>query len=147
MKIFLILILFSSLYSIDEIKYSIVVGALSRVTDSFSVRFNKKEGIKAEYEQLRNDFDISQKRKGKKLYNLTCEELGLPSLKTLFKQFDKIKFPNETNWTIEGLFDVPTWNLYVDDKHYYSNGRTEFLEDFSNIVNLTNIKRYCISKY
>ena len=49
MKIFLLLILFTSLYSIDEIKYLLARGFLGRFIDRFSVRFNRFEGIQAEY--------------------------------------------------------------------------------------------------
>ena len=148
MKIFLLLILFTSLYSIDEIKYLLARGFLGRFIDRFSVTFNRYEGIQAEYEKApnRNDFE-EEELKVKKIYNLTCEELDLPPLKELFKLFNKIDFPNETNWMDTKLFDVPIWHLYVDGKDYHSNRGTEFLRDFSDIVNLTNIKEYCINRY
>ena len=150
-KIFILFVLFTSLCSIDEIKYVLNRGFLGRSMDRFLVRFNRQEGIQAEYEETpipgRNDFEEERKRIGKKLYNLTCEELGLPSLKELFKLFNKIDFPNETDWMDTGLFDVPVWYLYVDDKDYHSNVGTKFLEEFSNIVNLTNIRQYCVSRY
>ena len=149
MKNFLLLILFTSFYSIDEIKYSLTTGFLGRFIDRFSVRFNKYEGIQAEYEEapIPISVDFEEEPKGKKVYNLTCEDLGLPSLKELFKLFNKIDFPNETNWVDTKTFDVPIWHLYVDDKDYHSNRGTKFLEEFSNIVNLTNIRRYCASRY
>ena len=148
MKIFLLLALFTSLYSIDEIKYLLARGFLGRFIDRFSVTFNRYEGIQAEYEKApnRNDFE-EEELKVKKIYNLTCEELDLPQLKELFKLFNKIDFPNETNWMDTKLFDVPIWHLYVDGKDYHSNRGTEFLAEFSYIVNLTNIKEYCIKRY
>ena len=148
MKIFLLLALFTSLYSIDEIKYLLARGFLGRFIDRFSVTFNRYEGIQAEYEKApnRNDFE-EEELKVKKIYNLTCEELDLPPLKELFKLFNKIDFPNETNWMDTKLYDIPIWHLYVDGKDYHSNRGTEFLADFSYIVNLTNIKEYCIKRY
>ena len=148
-KIFLLLILFTSLYSIDEIKYLLARGFLGRFIDRFSVTFNRYEGIQAEYVKgpKINDFNDEQKNEGTKIYKLTCEELGLPPLKELFKLFNKIDFPNETNWMDTKLYDVPIWHLYVDGKDYHSNRGTEFLTEFSYIVNLTNIKEYCIKRY
>ena len=144
-KIILIFALLSSFNSIDEIKYSINRGFLGRLIDTFSVTFNRISGIQAEYSEA-NSFNIEES-KGKKIYNLTTEELGLPSLKELFKLFNKIDFPEETDWMQPKLFDVPIWYLYVDDKDYHSNRGTEFLEEFAYIVNLTNIKKYCKDNY
>ena len=140
-KIVLIFAVFSSFNSIDEIKYSFY----KRFIESFSVTFNKISGIQAEY--LKIHFFDEGISKGTKIYNLTTEELGLPSLKELFKLFNKIDFPEETDWTDESLVDVPFWNLYVDEKRYYSNVGTEFLEEFDNIVNLNNIYEYCKKNY
>ena len=137
--------LFSSFNSIDEIRYAINRGFLGRLIDTFSVTFNRFSGIQAEYSEV-NSFNIEESKE-KKIYNLTTEELGLPSLKELFKLFNKIDFPEETNWMQTKLYDVPIWHLYVDDKDYYSNRRTEFLEEFDYIVNLTNIKEYCKNNY
>ena len=96
-KIFLIFGLFSALNSIDQIIYRLPRGFLGRLIDSFSVTFNRITGIQAEYLEARNQ-DPELEPKGKKIYNLTTDDLNLPSLKELFKLFNKIKFPNETNW-------------------------------------------------
>ena len=141
-KILLIFCLFSSLNSIDEITYRLSRGFLGRLIDSFSVKFNRFSGIQAEYLEARNP-----ESKGNKVYNLTTEDLNLPSLKELFKLFNKIKFPNETNWMDTKLFDVPIWHLIVDDKDYHSNRGTDFLREFADLVNLTNIKEYCKNNY
>ena len=144
MKIFLVLALFSSFYSIDEITYHKKIGGyIRRFSDEFKVTFNRYSGIKAEY--LLPPYRIHSK--GRKYYNLTCEELGLPSLKELFKLFDKINFPEETNWKDSRFFDLPFWHLYVDKKDYYSNGRPDFLKRFDEIVNIKKIKEYCKKKY
>ncbi len=71
----------------------------------------------------------------------------MPPLKELFKLFNKIKFPEETNWMDTKLFDVPIWHLIVDDKDYYSNRGTDFLTKFLDLVNITNIKEYCKDRY
>ena len=149
--IFLILILFSSLNSIDQIEYYLSRRFIGRLIDSFSVKFNRFTGIYAEYLEARNNLNEEEEEeeepKGLKTYNITTDELGLPPLKELFKLFNKINFPNETDWMHKRLFDVPVWHLIVDDKDYYSNRGTEFLEKFDEIVNITNIKEYCISRY
>ena len=145
-KIFLIFCIFSTLNSIDQITYRLPRGFLGRLIDSFSVTFNRVTGIQAEYLEARNQ-DPELEPKGKKIYNLTTDDLNLPSLKELFKLFNKIKFPNETNWMDTKLYDVPIWHLIVDDKDYHSNRGTDFLREFSEIVNLTNIKEYCKNNY
>ena len=145
-KIFLIFCIFSTLNSIDQITYRLPRGFLGRLIDSFSVTFNRITGIQAEYLEARNQ-DPELEPKGKKVYNLTTDDLNLPSLKELFKLFNKIKFPNETNWMDTKIYDVPIWHLIVDDKDYHSNRGTDFLREFSEIVNLTNIKEYCKNNY
>ena len=147
LKILFIFLLFSTFNSYEEIQYSIVTGLLGPVHDSFSVTFNKNNGIKAQYEKVGSFGEDDYKPKGKKEFNLTNEELGLPNMKELFKLFDKIDFPEKTDWTDNGLFDVPVWNLIVDGKKYYSNVGTEFMSKFKEIVNLNEIKSYCVNLY
>ena len=148
LKILFIFLLFSTFSSYEEIEYRISTGFISKVFDSFSVTFNRNNGIKAEYEKIGTlEEDINYKPKGKKLYNLTNEELGLPSMKELFKLFDKIDFPEKTDWTDNGLFDVSVWQLIVDGKKYHSNVGTEFLSKFKEIVNVNEIKSYCSKLY
>ena len=52
LKILFIFLLFSTFNSYEEIQYSIVTGLLGPVHDSFSVTFNKNNGIKAQYEKV-----------------------------------------------------------------------------------------------
>ena len=149
MKIFIIFLLFFSLNCIEEIEYRIVHRIIARVLDKFSVKFNKTTGITAEYEEytsIDEPFETPAS-KGIKLYNLTSEDLGLPSLKDLFKLFNKISFPEETNWVDRQLFDIPVWHLKVDGKDYYSNVGTEFKAKFNEIVNINNIMKYCKDNY
>ena len=147
-KIFLIFLLFSLFYSIDEIEYRRVTAFIGRILNIFSLKFNRINGITAEYEEMEKDIiSIDNISKGKKIYNFTTEELGLPNLKELFKQFNKINFPNETNWVDKQLFDVPYWHLIVDGKDYYSNVDTEFMDKFVDITNLYDIMDYCKKNY
>ena len=138
--ILIIFILFLSIKSIEQIEYRLSRGFLGRFIDSFSVKFNRLTGIQAQYSEERNN------TRRKETYNITNVELGLPPLKELFKLFNKINFPNETNWT-QKIMDVPIWHLIVDEKDYYSNIETEFLDKFNDIINLTNIKEYCKKRY
>ena len=150
MKIFLIFFLFSLFNSIDEIEYRKENGLLARVSSSFSVKFKRIEGIRAEYEEtgsLIDDINNIAKPKGKKVFNLTTEELGLPSLKELFKKLNKIYFPEKTDWSDKFLLDVPYWHLIVDGKDYYSNKGTDFLSEFQKIINISDITSYCKKKY
>ena len=146
-KIFFIFLLFSSLNSIEEIEYRIVHAFIGKIRDRFSVKFNRLNGIKAEYEEMENNYDKGNISKGKKIYNITNEELGLPNMKELFKLFNKINFPNETNWVDKRLLDVPYWHLIVDGKDYFSNVGTEFMSKFQEIVNVYNIMDYCKENY
>ena len=149
MKIIIIFLLFFSLNSIEQIEYRIVHHIIGRIIDIFSVKFNKTTGITAEYEEYEGMDETLERpaSKGKKVYNLTSEDLGLPSLKDLFKLFNKISFPEETNWVDKLLFDIPIWHLIVDGKDYYSNVGTEFESQFNKIVNVYNIMTYCKDNY
>ena len=147
LKLIFIFLLFSTFNSIEEIEYRIVHAFIGRVLDRFSVKFNKINGIKAEYEEMEENHDNGNISKGKKIYNITTEELGLPTIKELFKLFDKIDFPEETNWNDRNLFDVPIWHLIVDGKDYHSNVGTEFMSKFQEIVNIYDIMTYCKENY
>ena len=149
MKIFIIFLLFFSLNCIEEIEYRIEYHLFGRVLDKFSVKFNKTTGITAEYEEytsIDEPFETPAS-KGIKLYNLTSEVLGLPSLKDLFKLFNKISFPERKNWVDRLLCDAPIWHLIVDGNDYYSNDGTEFKDKFNEIVNINNIMKYCKDNY
>ena len=146
-RIIFIFFLSSLINSLDEIEYKITHNYIGKIVDKFSVKFNRIKGIKAEYEEMEDRDDYEVVSKGKKIYNLTCDELNLPNLKELFKQFNKIKFPNETNWVNNLLCDGPIWHLIVDGKDYYSNENTDFMNAFKDITNLYDILDYCKEKY
>ena len=143
-QIFIICLMFSSFSSIEEIEYRIIHHFIGKVLDIFSVKFNRLTGIKAEYEEMEDFEDIS---KGKKYYNLTNEDFNFPSMKELFKLFNKIDFPNETNWVDNELYDVPIWHLIVDGKDYHSNVGTYFMDKFQEIIKIYDIMKYCKDNY
>ena len=148
MNLVLIFLLFSSLNCLDEIEYRITRGFIGRILDRFSLKLNRLNGITAEYEAMQSGPEVPiNQSKGKKKYNLTTEELGLPTLKELFKLFSKIDFPEETDWSYHRLFDVPFWHLLVDGKDYYSNFGAEFMTKFQEIIDLYTIKDYIVKKY
>ena len=149
MKVFLLFFLFLSLNSIEVIEYKMINHFLGQVIDIFSVKFNRNKGITAEYEEMEEEdyVDYHVSSKGKQNYNITNEEFGLPPMKALFKLFNNIKFPNETNWVNNHLCDIPYWHLIVDGKDYFSNVGTEYFDKFKKIVNLNDIKEYCKDNY
>ena len=146
-KIIFLIFLFSLFNALDEIEYNIAHTYVVKARSSFSIKFNRLNGIKAEYEEMEENDDYEIISKGKKIYNLTSDELGLPNLKELFKLFNKINFPNETDWIDTTICDGPIWHLIVDGKDYYSNVDTEFMDKFVDITNLYDIMDYCKENY
>ena len=84
---------------------------------------------------------------GLKIFELTNEELGLKNNKELFKNFDKIKFPEETEFINSMFFNFPEWHIIVDGKDYKSNVKTEFYNDFNDLVNIKEVRDYIINLY
>ena len=122
---------------------------LTHTKSKFSVKFNKKDGIQARLHDIKEayyeNYSIYEDYK-LKIYNLTNEELGIMPMKELFKNFNKINFPNETDWA-EMIFDVFDWHLIVDGKDYYSNVRTEFYDKFDDLVDINHIREYVENLY
>ena len=143
-KFLLLLLLISFIESFEEIEYRKINGYLGRILENFAIKFNRiNNEIKAEYEETIYDFDnIEYKSKGRKTFNLTNEELGLPSMKALFKKFNKIIFPDETDWIDHYSPDYPSWALLIDGKLYYTNYETDFIRKFQEIINIHNINEY-----
>ena len=143
-KFLLLFLIISFIESLEEIEYRKINGYLGRVLENFAIKFNRiNDEIKAEYEETIYDFDnIEYKSKGRKTFNLTNEELGLPSMKKLFKQFNKINFPDETDWIDHYSPDYPTWTLIIDGKLYYTNYETDFIEQFQEVVNIHKLNEY-----
>lgn len=82
-----------------------------------------------------------------KSFKFTTEELGLLSLKELFKNFDKIVFPKETKFTSALYPDFPIWHIIVDGKDYESNVDTDFYEKFDGLVNVKKLVEYVETQY
>ncbi len=143
-KLLLLLLLNSFIESFEEIEYRKINGFLGRILENLALKFNRiNNEIKAEYEEIIYDFDnIEYKSKGRKTFNLTNEELELPPMKTLFKKFNKINFPDETDWIDYYSPDYPTWTLKIDGKLYYTNYETDFIELFQEVININNIIEY-----
>ena len=152
-KIFLFILSLSSIISLNNLNeieyYSERFYRLTHTKSIFSVKFNKKEGIQAKLHDIKEayyeNYSIFEDYK-LKIYNFTNEELGIMPMKELFKNFNKINFPDETDWA-EMIFDVFDWHLIVDGKDYYSNVRTEFYDDFDNLVNINHIREYVEKLY
>ena len=137
----------------NEIEYiSDVFYRWSHTFSKFSVKFNRLNGIQVSFHEtipiLEKDslevIDIINY--GLKIYNLTNEELGIMQMKELFKNFNKITFPENTDCSAD-IQDVPFWHLIVDGKDYYSNIMTDFLEKIDNLVHLEEIREYVKKLY
>ena len=152
-QIFLFILSLSSIISLNNFNeieyYTERFYRLTHTKSKFSVKFNKKEGIQAKLHDIKEayyeNYTIFEDYK-LKIYNFTNEELGIMPMKELFKNFNKINFPNETDWS-EMIFDVFDWHLIVDGKDYYSNVRTEFYDDFDKLVNINHIREYVEKLY
>ena len=148
----IILFYITSLNNYNELKYyTNIYYRLTHINSNFSVIFNKKNGIQVEFHEIKEiyyenspDVDIIDYKLKK--YNLTNEELGIMSMKELFKNFNKISFPNKTDCR-EPITDIPIWHLIVDGKDYYGNLRTIFLDEFDDLVKLENIREYVEKLY
>ena len=152
-QIFLFILSLSSIISLNNFNeieyYTERFYRLTHTKSKFSVKFSKKEGIQAKLHDIKEayyeNYTIFEDYK-LKIYNFTNEELGIMPMKELFKNFNKINFPNETDWS-EMIFDVFDWHLIVDGKDYYSNVRTEFYDDFDKLVNINHIREYVEKLY
>ena len=91
---------------------------------------------------MEENHDNSNISKRNKLYNISTEELGLPSMKELFNLFYKKEFQEEANSNNRNLNDALIWHLIVNGKDYHSKCGTEFMSGFQEIVNI-----YCKENY
>ena len=156
--LFLIILLFSfSLAKIKEIEYrQKIVSKYDKSFSLFSLKLNKETGIQAQYQEGVAKYEIDPETlslvdktglEGLKTFELTNEELGLKPIKELFKNFDKIEFPEKTDFRNSLYADFPTWHLIVDGKDYQSNINTEFYDRFIELVNVKEIEDYVFKKY
>ena len=120
------------------------------------IKFDRKTGIIAKYQRALPKYEINEETleleditgdEGLKIFELTNEELGLKQNKELFKNFDKIEFPEETDFINTKIFGYPEWHLIVDGKDYKSNVKPEFYNEFNDLVNIKEVRDYVINLY
>ena len=145
--------LINSIEDYNEIIYKIQVNhKLLYTSRLFLVKFNKINGIQVQFYEkrpiykLKTNYILYLWDRGLKTYNLTNEELGIMPIKELFKNFNEIIFPNNTDFTNNNI-DTPIWHLIVDGKDYYSNINTYFYDKINYLVNFENIEKFCKKKY
>ena len=149
---FILLILSLSLIkssnNYNEIEYiSNIYYRMSNTFSKFSVKFNKNNGIQANFHETKpiyygDSLDVMNIIDYKpKTYNFTNEELGIMPMKELFKNFNKITFPEENDCS-RCPTDIPFWHLLIDGKDYYANKATDYTEKVDNLVHLDNIRDY-----
>ena len=123
---------------------------------SFKFSKTEKNIIKAQYQKAKAKFEIDPNtfsfvdktgNDGLKNFDLKYEELGFAKDEDLFKKFDEIVFPEETDFRTAQFPDFPIWHIIVDGKDYQGNVNTEFYDKFNNIVNIKKIEEYVINKY
>ena len=158
--LFLLCLTFSFINSIEriqEIEYmEKIYSKYSKYFTYFSIKFNRKTGIVAKYQRAIPKYELDEETleiidltgdEGLKTFELTNEELGLKDNKELFKSFDKIVFPEETDFINSMLFGLPDWHLIVDGKDYKLNVKTEFYNVFNDLVNIKEVRDYIINLY
>ena len=141
----------------NEIEYrQRIVSKYDKSFTLFSIKFKRDSGISADYQKGKLEYEIdpetmSLKEKVTnsqlKSYKFSNQELGLMEAKELFKNFDKIEFPEETDFTTALYPDFPIWHIIVDGKDYQSNVDTEFSRKLDDLINIRKIKEYVINKF
>ena len=141
----------------NEIEYrQRIVSKYDKSFTLFSIKFKRDSGISADYQKGKLEYEIdpetmSLKEKVTnsqlKSFKFSNQELGLMEAKELFKNFDKIEFPEETDFTTDLYPDFPIWHIIVDGKDYQSNVDTEFSRKLDDLINIRKIKEYVINKF
>ena len=141
----------------NEIEYrQRIVSKYDKSFTLFSIKFKRDSGISADYQKGKLEYEIdpetmSLKEKVTnsqlKSFKFSNQELGLMEAKELFKNFDKIEFPEETDFTTALYPDFPIWHIIVDGKDYQSNVDTEFSRKIDDLINIRKIKEYVINKF
>ena len=158
LSIFITILSFTLIASkYNEIEYrQRIVSKYNKSFTLVSVKFIREKGIQAKYQKGVVKFEIDPNtfslvdktgNEGLKTFELTTDELGLPSLKELFKNFDKIIFPEQTKFSTALYPDFPIWHIIVDGKDYESNVNTEFYDKFNELVNIKKLEEYVRNKY
>ena len=154
----LYIIMSSSGNNYSEIEYKQrIISKYNKSLTFISFKFSIKEkGIKAQYQKTKAKFEIDPNTfsfvdktgdEGLKNFDLTYEELGFNKNEDLFKLFNNIIFPEETDFRTAQFPDFPIWHIIVDGKDYQGNVNTQFYDKFNNIVNIKKIEEYVINKY
>ena len=158
-KVFLTILSFTFMAGkYKEIEYrQKIVSKYNKSFTLISFKFIRdKKGVQAQYQKGKvvheidpNTFSFIDKtsNEGLKNYELTNEELGLASTEELFKSFDKIDFPEQTNFSNAMFPDFPIWHIIVDGKDYQSNVNTEFYDKINELINIKKIEEYVRNKY
>ena len=141
----------------NEIEYrQRIISKCDKSLTLVSVKFIRGKGIQAQYQKGKAKFEIDPDtfslvdktgNEGLKTFELTTEELGLPSLNELFNNFDKIIFPEQTKFSTALYPDFPIWHIIVDGKDYESNVNTDFYDKFNELVNIKKLEEYVRNKY
>ena len=142
----------SSQNSYNEIEYrQRIISKYDHSFTFFSVKFIRDKGIQAKYQEGIAEFSIDPDNfdlidetgdEGLVTLELTNEELGLNPIDKLFDKFDKIEFPEETDFTDSMFPDFPIWHIIVDGTDYKSNVNTDFYDEINEIVNIKKIKKH-----
>ena len=140
-------LLISQASSFDEIVYLLNRGFLGRKIDHFLVRFNKETGIYAEFERYKQPTVTEGVKSELKAYNISNELFNILPNEELFEKLNKITFPENEDCSDHNLLDVPYWRLIVNGKNYYGNVGTDFMEEFWDLVKLSEIKEYVLNQY
>ena len=149
----------SSKNNFKEIEYrQRIISKYDKSLTFFSVVFSikEKDKIKSQYQKGKAKFEIEPNTfslidktgtEGLKNFEIKNEELGLKNNEELFKNFNEIIFPEETDFRSAQFPDFPVWHIIVDGKDYQGNFDTEFYKKFDNLVNIKKIEEHVIKKY
>ena len=148
----------SSGNNFSEIEYrQRIISKYDKSLTFISVKFSRKnEKIISQYQKCKAKFEIDPNTfsfvdktgtEGLKEFELSYGELGLEKNEVLFKKFDSIEFPEETDFRTAQFPDFPIWHIIVDGKDYQGNVNTEFYNKFDNLINIKKVEEYIIKKY
>ena len=153
----LVLSFISSQEAIKEIEYrQKIISKYDKKFTLFSVKFIREKGIQAQYQKGISEIEFDSDNlefvdkvgeEGLKTFELTTEELDLKPINELFEEFDKIEFPEETNFSSSLFPDFPIWHIIVDGKDYQSNINTDFYDKFNELVQIKKIEKHVIKIY
>ena len=148
----------SSGNNFSEIEYrQRIISKYDKSLTFISVKFSRKnEKIISQYQKCKAKFEIDPNTfsfvdktgtDGLKEFELSYEELELEKKEELFKKFDSIEFPEETDFRNAQFPDFPIWHIIIDGKDYQGNVNTEFYNKFDNLINIKKVEEYIIKKY